>query len=67
MRSLPALLVAAYFGWLVISALRTGRANAGVQRHSHPIMYWMSIVTGTFLALAFLAVGLELPERFTGF
>ena len=54
------LLMAAVFGWSVMSALQTGRVNSKVRKYSHPIMYWTSIAFGTLLALACLegAVGL---------
>jgi hypothetical protein len=54
------LLMAAVFGWSVMSALQTGRVNSKVRKYSHPIMYWISIAFTTLLALACLAVGLGL-------
>ena len=60
MRLLLFLLMAILLGGGVISALQTGRVSSEVRRHSHPLMYWTSIGTGTLIALACLsgAVGI---------
>jgi hypothetical protein len=55
MRLLLFLLMAMLLGGGVISALQTGRVSSEVRKHSHPIVYWISIAVGALFALVCLA------------
>jgi len=63
MRMFFSLLLAALFGWPVITALRTGRVYipaGNFERSSHPITYGTSLTIGTLMVLGLVAAGFGL-------